>query len=146
MVPMELIIWAVLFVIMVVAELATQQFVSAWFAVGAWAAFIAAFFLSFWWQFAIFAVVSTVLLAFTRPVFLKLRRPAVPTNAELDIGSDAIVIETVDPVRKTGRVRLNGVDWNAVAADSCVINDGETVKIKSISGTCLTVVKEEMKS
>lgn len=40
----HLILWAAIFVLTVIAEISTLQLVSVWFAIGAIAAFIAAFF------------------------------------------------------------------------------------------------------
>ena len=88
-----LIFWGAVFVIMLIAEITTMQFVTIWFAAGAVGAFIAAMFeLSFTVQMIIFVALSVLLLLITRPVFAKLRVKQQPrTNADLNIGETAVV-------------------------------------------------------
>ena len=64
-----MILWGIVFAVMVIAELATFQLVSIWFAAGAASAFIAAmcgFGMGF--QLFMFIVVSVLLLSVTRPI------------------------------------------------------------------------------
>lgn len=133
------IFWIVLFVILVVAEFATVQFVTIWFAAGA----LVAVFLSgfpFWIQLIAFVAVSLVLLILTRPLVKKLtKKPYVPTNADLDIGASAKVIETIDNESLKGRVSLKGVDWSARSTDGAVIQEGQTVIVDRIEGSKLFV-------
>ena len=56
-----------------------------------------------------------------------------------EIGRIAVVIQTVDPIHNTGRVRLDGVDWIAVSQDGTVIPESTSVRIEAISGTKLLV-------
>ena len=79
------------------------------------------------------------MLIATRPLVKKLHKPAVPTNHELDLGENAVVIEDINPAEGTGRVRLKGVDWSAVSADGRNFKTGETVTVLKVSGACLTV-------
>ncbi len=136
-----MILWGIVFAVMVIAELATFQLVSIWFAAGAAAAFIAAmcgFGMGF--QLFMFIVVSVLLLSVTRPILKKFTANNIqPTNTELDIGKTATVIEDINNVSCTGRARLNGVDWNAVSSDDTVIKAGSVVKINDIKGTKLYV-------
>lgn len=137
----HLIIWGSVFAVMVVAELATMQLVSIWFAAGALGAFIAAIFdLSFAVQLVIFTLISLVLLVATRPILKKFTSGNIqPTNIDLDVGKTATVIEEINNEKGTGRARLNGVDWKAVSDDNSVINVGTIVKINSIKGAKLFV-------
>ncbi len=137
----QLILWAVIFIVSVIAELATMQIVSVWFAVGALAAFIAAFFLPFWLQLTIFAAVSVLCFAASRPLIKKFMVNFIPTNLDKEIGSRALVIEAIDDKNKTGRIRLNGVDWNAYTIDGSIIEKDEPVIVKQISGTKILVEK-----
>ena len=136
-----MILWGIVFAVMVIAELATFQLVSIWFAAGAAASFIVAmcgFGMGF--QLFMFIIVSVLLLSVTRPILKKFTANNIqPTNTELDIGKTATVIEEINNVSCTGRARLNGVDWNAVSSDDTVIKAGSVVKINDIKGTKLYV-------
>ncbi len=139
----ELILWAVVFVVAVLLEVASMQLVTIWFAVGALAAFAASFFQPFGVQLAVFVAVTGISLAATRPLVKKLHKPAVPTNHELDLGQNAVVIETIDAAAGTGRVRVRGVDWRAVTEDGSTVSEGSHVTVTRVSGACLTVRKTE---
>lgn len=136
-----MILWGIVFAVMVIAELATFQLVSIWFAAGAASAFIAAMYgFGMGFQLFMFIVVSVLLLSVTRPILKKFTANNIqPTNTELDIGKTATVIEEINNVSCTGRARLNGVDWNAVSSDDTVIKAGSVVKINDIKGTKLYV-------
>ena len=85
----HLIVWGVVFAVMVIAELASMQLVSIWFAAGALASFIIApmRIRNGFADVCFFVVVSIVLLTVTRPLLKKFTVPKVqPTNVELDIG------------------------------------------------------------
>ena len=66
------ILWLVLGVILVIAEVFTLGFVLLWFGVGAIAAALAGLMgAGFVWQFAVFAIVSIGLTAMSRTIFAK---------------------------------------------------------------------------
>ena len=110
---MYLIFWGVIFVISLIAEIASMQLISIWFSVGSVGAFIAAMKgVGFPGQLGIFVAISVVLLLVTRPLLAKLRVNTEPrTNADKNIGETAVIIEEVDPALGTGRARIGGVDW-----------------------------------
>lgn len=137
------IIWILLMIAAILVEAATFTLVSIWFAVGALAAVIAAVCgASVMVQIIVFLIVSVGAMIVTRP-FLKKFMPNkyIPTNGELDIGKNAIVIEKIDAAAGTGRVRVEGVDWGAKTADGSVIDEGVTVVIKEKGAAFLTVEK-----
>lgn len=140
----EIILWLVLFIVLVVAELSTLQLISVWFALGSLGALIAAACgASFWIQILVFVVISTLFLILTRPILKKfIFKQPVPTNSELDIGKTAKVIEAIDNLKLTGRVNLNGVTWTARSSDGNSIGEGETVVVDKIEGTKLYVSAE----
>ena len=135
------IFWGAVFVLAVIAEFASMQLVSIWFAVGAVAAFIGVLCgLGFTGQLALFVLVSLVLLLATRPFLRKLRvKQTPPMNADKDIGQQAVVIETIDAAHGTGRARANGVDWIAVTEDNEIIPVETIVVIRRIDGAKLIV-------
>lgn len=143
---MNVILWAVAVVVFVVAEIMTVQLVSVWLAVGAFITMIATYFadIRFTGQLAVFIISSAVLLAVTFPAMKKFRnRKYIPTNAELNKGKQAVVIEEINTLAGTGRVTLSGVDWKAVSDE--VIPAGSIVTVQSVDGAKLTVTLMEVK-
>ena len=69
-----LIFWGVIFVVSLIAEIASMQLISIWFTVGSVGAFIAAMNgVGFPGQLGIFVLISVLLLLITRPLLAKLR-------------------------------------------------------------------------
>jgi len=140
----EVLFWAAVFVAFVVAELATVQLISVWFALGALVTmlftviFEGTTLLS---QLGVFIIVSGVFLLVTFPWLKKRRNKGhVSTNQELYVGMTATVIEEIDRDKGTGRVRLSGVDWNAVPhEEGQIIPADSIVVIKKVTGTRLSV-------
>ncbi len=134
-------IWIGLIVIFVIVEAATVQLVTVWFAVGGIAGLIAyAFGLEIWMQILIFAVVSAVALAVTRPFvkrFTKGRKQ--PTNADRYIGQEATVTEPISNELSTGAVRIGGLEWTARTVDNSEVDKGERVVVEAIEGAKLLV-------
>ncbi len=134
-------IWIGLIVIFVIVEAATVQLVTVWFAVGGIAGLIAyAFGLEIWMQILIFAVVSAVALAVTRPFvkrFTKGRKQ--PTNADRYIGQEAIVTEPISNELSKGAVRIGGLEWTARTVDNSEVDKGERVTVEAIEGAKLLV-------
>ncbi len=134
-------IWIGLIVIFVIVEAATVQLVTVWFAVGGIAGLIAyAFGLEIWMQILIFAVVSAVALAVTRPFvkrFTKGRKQ--PTNADRYIGQEATVTEPISNELSTGAVRIGGLEWTARTVDNSEVDKGERVTVEAIEGAKLLV-------
>lgn len=145
---MDILVWAIVFVVFVVAEVCTVQLVSIWFAAGALVALLCTYFihgLPVVIQLIIFIVVSGVSLAITIPMMRKkLKTPKISTNSELDVGQNAIVIEEINLSLGTGRVTLNGVDWSAVPeVANAVIPKGSIVVIRKVNGAKLTVAAKD---
>lgn len=138
-----LIIWIVLLIGFIVAEAATVQLVTIWFAIGSAAALIAELCgAKVWLQWVIFAAVSLVALAVTRPLVKKFSKKHVqPTNADRYIGHSGIVEETVDNTEGTGLVKVDGSIWTARSTDSRRIEKGSDVTIDKIDGVKLMVTK-----
>ena len=140
---MEVLFWALTTLAFIIAELITIQLVSIWFAAGAFVTMIVAYFYSpgFVGELVIFIVTSALLLLITYPLLKNWRHVKhVGTNSELEIGKTASVIEEVDQLKGTGRVRLNGVDWSAVSADGDdIIPVGAIVTVVRVQGAKLFV-------
>ncbi len=133
-------IWGGLFILTVVLEFASQQLISIWFAAGSLAAFLTLCFGgSVALQITLFFAVSAVLLIFTRPIVRKIFSFGIKDTNTQEIGRIATVIQPIDTLKGTGRVRLNGVDWIAVSKDGTPIPENTSVRIESVEGTKLFV-------
>ena len=133
-------LWLAAVVGFLLLEASTFSMTSIWFAVGAAAALLTCLFTdSFRAQALVFIVVSILCLLAFRPLAAKLRRKATPTNADRNLGREATVLTPVT-AEVSGRVRLDGVDWNA----RCVtpgdrLESGERCRIAEIHSTLLLV-------
>ncbi|MBQ8558745.1 MAG: NfeD family protein [Tyzzerella sp.] len=143
---MEMIFWLIVFVALLVIEIATLGLTTIWFAAGALVAFLAAF-IGFGVpvQVIIFLAVSIILLVLTRPIAMKyFNQERQKTNAESLIGQKAVVLEEINTLQATGRVEVNGMEWSAKTEESDRIEVNTVVSIKGIQGVKLIVEKEEV--
>lgn len=143
---MEAIVWLSIFVVLLIIEAATLGLTTIWFAGGALAALILAWFqVPVWIQFLVFVGVSILLLVFTRPAAERLlRKTRTRTNADRLMGEQAVVLETVNNLKGTGSVRAGGLDWMArTEQDSIVLEQESIVEIVRIEGVKLIVKRKE---
>ncbi len=141
-----LVMWLILGVVFCTAEIFVPSFFIFWFGIGAFAAAISAFWSDFIIQIVIFITVSAVLLIFTRPIVLKLfMRHDSPKKINIDdiIGKRALVVERIDELENTGKVKVNGEIWRAMTSDDSTVEIGNYVKILKVEGTLLKVEREE---
>lgn len=136
--------WIAALVILVVVEAATAQLVTIWFAVGALGALIAELFgQDLWIQWTVFVVVSLLSLLATRPLVKKVTKKKIqPTNADRNIGAQAIVLEDIDNTKGSGSVNVKGVTWTARSKNGDFIEKGSMVIVQEIEGAKLLVAKE----
>ena len=131
------IIWFALMVVFLVVEAACPiHLVSMWFAAGALVAMLTAVFGGqIWLQVVLFTLVSIGLLLALRPLLKKYITPKkVRTNVDSVIGSQGVVLEQIDNVTGTGRVKLSGMEWSARSAAGEVIAPGEVIVVEKIEG------------
>ena len=130
--------WLGLFLLAVIFEAATVDFVAIWFAVGSVPAFILAIVgAPIWLQVTTFLVITIVLISFTRPYMLKyFKTNQIKTNAQSVIGKTATVSEIILP-NEIGVVKLRGQEWSAIASSK--IEVGTEVRILEIEGVKLIV-------
>ena len=143
---MEMIFWLVLFVVLLVVEIATMGLTTIWFAGGALIAFIAAYIhLGIGLQIVLFLAVSILLLVLTRPIAVKyFNQEREKTNVDSLIGQSAIVKEEINTIKATGRVEVNGMEWSAKTEHTEIIEVNTVVSIKGIQGVKLIVEKAEV--
>lgn len=140
-------IWMIIAAIFVVGEIFTAGFFLLWFGVGAAVAGILAILgMGFGWQLGAFAVVSGVLFVVSRRLaerFSK-KQPA-GIGADRFIGKEGVVLEEIDNIKNTGRVRLKKEEWRADSDKDEIIPVGKRVEVIRLDGTHLVVktFKEE---
>ena len=139
------IVWLVLLIVFAVAEGVTVALVSIWFMGGALAALIAALCgAELWLQVVLFFAVSILLLLGLRPLSRRLlRQKKVATNADSNIGKEAVVTERIDNLQGRGAVRISGVEWSARSADGSEIERGAVVRVLRIEGVKVCVERAE---
>ena len=141
-----MIVWLVILIIAIVAEVLTMGLTSIWFAGGALAAVAATLVHApIAVQIILFFAVSLLLLFFTRPVAVRyFNKDRVRTNVESMIGRQAIVISEIDNIQGIGQVSVGGQQWSARSADDKVtIPAGAVVNVLSINGVKLIVRADE---
>lgn len=134
-------IWLIAAVFFGVLEAATVSLVSLWFVGGSLAAMAVSLLGGgFGWQVAVFLAVSAVLLACLKPFIQKFITPGkTATNTEALFGKEAIVTETVDALRGTGTLKLEGKEWSVRSVGGEVIKAGTLVRILNVEGVKLCV-------
>ena len=132
--------WLIAAVGFLVLEGCTFNMTSIWFAIGAAAALISCLFTDlFRVQALLFIVVSVLCLLAFRPLAAKLRKAPTATNGDRNLGREAIVLSPVT-AELPGRVRLDGVDWNArCATPGDTLAPGQSCRVAEIHSTLLIV-------
>jgi membrane protein implicated in regulation of membrane protease activity len=145
-------LWVILGVILIVAEIFTLGFVLFWFGLGAFAAALAAMLgVGIPGQFGIFALVSIGLTVMSRTIFAKYFSHE--DENELKMGVDSLPgqVGTVtigsSGAMDEGAVRVYGSVWTAYPSDEDVkLIEGEKVEVVSVKGSSIYVrpVKKEL--
>ena len=139
------IIWLILGVGLIIAEIFTLGFVLLWFGVGALAAALVGF-LGFGliWQFLAFAIVSIGLTAMSRTIFANYL-PHSHSNA-MKSGVDSLPgkVGTVTSASKgalqEGAVKVFGSTWTAYPIDGeTELVEGEKVEVVEVKGSSIYV-------
>ena len=145
------IIWLLLGVVLVIAEIFTLGFVLFWFGLGALAAAVAGYLgAGIGWQFFAFAVVSITLTAMSRTIFARY----LPHNESdrLKTGIDALpgkvgtVIASSKGALNEAAVKVYGSTWTAFPADDESLKEGEKVEVVEVRGSSIYVrrVRDEL--
>ena len=145
------ILWTILGVILIVAEIFTPGFVLLWFGIGALVAAFAGLVgvASLPLQFLIFAVVSTALTAASRTIFVNYFSQE-KTGNDLKSGVDAlpgktgIVVSSSRGALNEGAVKVFGSTWTAYPAEGEEpLEAGERVAIERVQGASIYVRRVE---
>jgi membrane protein implicated in regulation of membrane protease activity len=137
------VLWLIAAVILAVGELATTGLFMAPFAGGALiASVLAAAGAGATIEWAVFLVVSIVLLAALRPVAREHRRTSgqIRTGTAALVGQTATVVERIANAEGVGCVRIDGEIWTARAfMDDDVYEPGTRVQVLEIRGATALV-------
>lgn len=133
-------LWLAAAVGFLILEGLTASMTSVWFAVGGAAALLSCLVVdSFRVQAVLFILVSTVCLVAFRPLARRLRKAPTATNGDRNLGRTATVLTPVS-AETMGRVRLDGVDWNArCATPGDRLAPGDTCRVAEIHSTLLII-------
>ena len=140
-----LIVWIALAVVFALIEAATAQIITIWFAVGAVGAVIAHLLgASLLVQFLVFVLLSVLTLVVARPFLVKFTRTKTqPTNLDMCIGQEALVLEEINNTNGTGQAKVRGAIWTARSQNGSVIPKDTIVIINAIDGVKLIVSEKE---
>ncbi len=133
-------LWLGIFVVALMVEFATADMVSVWFALAAIPSFILALLnVNIVVQVVLFAVVTILLLALTRPLAMKyFKTNEIKTNVDLYIGANGVCIQLIE-IDSIGRVKVRNQEWSAISNE--VIQVGENVRVLDVEGAKLIVEK-----
>lgn len=136
------VVWLIAMIVLLVVEGLVPGLISIWFALGALAALVSALLHApLWLQIVWFLAVSIIALALTRPLAKKyINARTQPTNADMMIGKECVVRESIDNVLGTGAVSVDGKVWTArTESDDTKAQEGSRAVVVRIEGVKLIV-------
>lgn len=113
-------IWLGVLILCIVIEALTLSLTTIWGAISSIPMiFIAKTSMPFQWQILLFAIITVVLILFTRPFAIKkLKNGREKTNIDSMVGEEVLVIKAIKQFEKGEVKAKNGVIWNAEAKDN----------------------------
>src|SRR6056297_195958 len=143
------ILWMILGFILLIAEMFTATFFIMWFGVSAlFTALLTWLWIdSFMIQLLIFAIVSFLMILFTRKLANKMSgEPSRKITQDEIIGKTGIVTETILSDNSKGLVKMNGQVWRAVSEKGTEIERGKKVTVKRLYGVKIYVEENEQEN
>lgn len=141
------ILWLVLGVALIIAEMFTLGFVLLWFGIGAIAAaFVGMLGGGFLLQFLVFAIVSVALTAMSRTIFANYFSHGEGQSMKSGVDSLPGQVGTVtiasQGVMQEGAVKVFGSTWTAFPIDGeDALTEGEKVEVVEVKGSSIYVQK-----
>lgn len=137
------IFWIIIAAVAIIIDIATSNFLFAWFTIGVIAAMIADLFgISFGVQVIIFLVINLITVSFGYPWAKKKFKKSVkrtPLMEETYIGRR---MKAEEDIIERAKVKVDGIYWTVVNTGE-KIKSGENFKIIGIEGIKLIIKKEE---
>jgi len=136
--------WVIAGIVLWIIEIFTPGFVIGVFAT---ACFVVVPFassgMSLNFQLLVFGLSTGVMAFAVRPLILKYlysREARIKTNVDALVGKSCAVIEAIDHLSGSGRVKVGGEVWRAVTPDESKVDIGQKVIIRGVEG-CKVVVE-----
>ena len=138
------VIWLSIAIFFLIVEGVTVELISIWFTAASLISMILTLVgVPFEWQLVAFALVSILLIVFTRPLVSRyLKKNESKTNVDSLIGNVATVTKEILPDDR-GEVKVKGQYWLAISSDNELIELNCKVSILAIEGAKLIVKKFE---
>jgi membrane protein implicated in regulation of membrane protease activity len=138
------ILWIVLGAVLIIAEIFTLGFVLLWFGIGALAAALVGWVgFGVGFQFLVFTVISIVLTAMSRTIFVKYfpqDEDAVKTGIDSLPGQIGTVTLASKGALQEGAVKVYGSVWTAFPIDDeTPLIEGEKVEVVRVQGSSIYV-------
>ncbi len=136
-------IWLILSGFFFILEIFTISFLLFWPGIAAFIAFILAILgFSVTVQITVFAVLSIILIIFTKPLLAKfVKTTTTPTNIDSVIGKRGVVLKAIDNINCKGQVKVAGEVWSATHETDEIIPVDTKVEVVSTSGVKVKVKK-----
>jgi membrane protein implicated in regulation of membrane protease activity len=136
-------VWLGVAAVFGIGEIFTAGFFMLPFAAGAVVAFVLALLeVSAAIVMPVFLVTSVLVLILIQRLVRRGDRSVVPVGANRFVGRKVLVLERVDRVAGTGRVRLDTESWRATT-DGDPLEPGAEARVVEMRGTRLVVVPED---
>ena len=134
--------WLIASGVFFIIEIFTVGFLIFWLGIAAIVAMIASFITeNVAIQTAVFVIACAILIPCTRKLSEKIasKTQRMPTNVYRLIGKEGIVLEDINSLSYTGKIKVSGQIWSAISDTD--ISKNTIVKVLSIEGVKLKVEK-----
>lgn len=139
-------VFAFVGIILIIFEIFTPGFVIMWFGISSIIAAIPVYFnASTSIVMLTYAISLLILTIFVRKITLNLLSRSskdIKTNVHGIAGKKGIIIEEINPIAATGRVRVDREVWSAISENGGVILEKEIVIVCKADGVKLIIKKE----
>ena len=134
--------WLIAAGIFFILEIFTTGFLIFWLGIAGLISMIVSFFTAnVNIQAVVFVIASTLLIIFTRPIlnkFFKIKDSStIPTNIYGVLGKKGIVVEDIDNIDYSGKVKVAGELWSATSVED--LKKGTHIKVTEVDGVKLKV-------
>ena len=137
-------IWLILCGTFLLIEIFNISFLLIWPGFGSFFAFIASVLgAPVEIQIAVFAISTTIMIIFMKPLTKKLfkNKDNTKMNNDAMIGKKGIVIKEINSAEEVGQVKVAGELWSAITINDEKIKINEIVKVTKVDGVKLIVTK-----
>ena len=137
-------IWLILCGTFLLIEIFNISFLLIWPGIGSFFAFIASVLgAPVEIQIAVFAISTTIMIIFMKPLTKKLfkNKDNTKMNNDAMIGKKGIVIKEINSTEEVGQVKVAGELWSAITINDEKIKINEIVIVTKVDGVKLIVTK-----